>query len=126
MVQMRAAILGVGELAEFIVGQISNHTSLFEGLAFRSTAGDLSLIDVTLRDPVKLAVGIHIVRVIVGSFDGIGPQRVILGGTVDVASRVEGKCRDINATFLVTSQAVRKLTFGGEYDGEAIRQFRIS
>ncbi|MBW9116861.1 hypothetical protein JNB88_24855 [Rhizobium cauense] len=53
---MRAAILGVGELAEFIVGQISNHTSLFEGLAFRSTAGDLSLIDVTLRDPVELAV----------------------------------------------------------------------
>jgi|EndMetStandDraft_5_1072996.scaffolds.fasta_scaffold252475_1 adenylate cyclase len=109
------AILGDGVMAAFYGSVLKSREA---SAAVRCAIAVQSAVDTwnrgTNRDPVKLAVGIHTGRVIVGSLDGIGPQRVILGDTVNVASRVEGKCRDVNATFLVTSQAVRKLAFEGE------------
>ena len=64
---------------------------------------------------IQFATGIHCGKVIVASLGyGDCKELVVLGDTVNVASRVEGKCRCLNASILVTSQVIQKISCEGE------------
>jgi PAS domain S-box-containing protein len=58
-------------------------------------------------DAIKIAVGIHTGHVILGD---IGSEQrlefAVLGDTVNIASRVEGKCRSLDMAMLVTSEVM--------------------
>jgi PAS domain S-box-containing protein len=58
-------------------------------------------------DPIKVAVGVHTGHVILGD---IGSEQrlefAVLGDAVNIASRVEGKCRSLDMAMLVTADVV--------------------
>jgi class 3 adenylate cyclase len=65
-------------------------------------------------DAIQIAIGIHSGRVIVGAIGGDTRKEVaVLGDTVNIASRVEGKCRCLDASILITSQVVEKISEEG-------------
>ncbi len=65
-------------------------------------------------DAIRVAIGIHSDRVIVGSVGSkIRREVAILGDTVNIASRIEGKCRCLDASILVTSQVMEKVSDEG-------------
>jgi PAS domain S-box-containing protein len=73
-------------------------------------------------DAIKVAVGIHTGHVILGD---IGSEQrlefAVLGDTVNIASRVEGKCRSLNMAMLVTSDVMDAVT--GEAAGVRATRF---
>jgi class 3 adenylate cyclase len=72
-------------------------------------------------DPIQVAVGIHYGDVVQGD---IGSDKqlelTVLGDTVNIASRVEGRCRSLDAAVLVTDAVVDALRSEGS-DGLAAR-----
>lgn len=61
-------------------------------------------------EAIQIAVGINTGRVIVGAVgSGRHQEKAVFGDVVNIASRVEGKCRCLNAAILVTSQVIDKI-----------------
>jgi class 3 adenylate cyclase len=68
------------------------------------------------NEAIRIAIGIHAGQVIVGTIgDRQHGEEAIFGDTVNIASRVEGKCRCLDTEVLVTEQvmtAIRAEGFG--------------
>lgn len=66
---------------------------------------------------IQIAIGIHSGHVIIGD---IGSEHrlefTVLGDTVNIANRVEGKCRSLAASILVTAEAIAALEAEGGRD----------
>lgn len=69
------------------------------------------------EDAVQIAIGIHSGHVIMGD---IGSEKrlefAVLGDTVNIASRVEGKCRSLGTSILFTADVMRGLVLEGGED----------
>lgn len=71
----------------------------------------------TESDAIQIAIGIHTGRVIIGAVGSDSRREMaVFGDTVNIASRVEGKCRCLDAAILVTSQVKEKLCLEGSVD----------
>lgn len=59
---------------------------------------------------IRIAIGIHSGSVIIAPVGGaILCEMAVFGDTVNIASRVEGKCRCLDAAVLVTAQVIEKV-----------------
>lgn len=68
-------------------------------------------------EPVKIGMGLHLGQVVVGEI-GSGPSapRTIIGGTVNAASRLEAKCKEMDVELLVSESLLRaaNITLAGK------------
>ncbi len=66
-------------------------------------------------EAIQIAVGINTGRVIIGAIGSDRRQEMaVLGDTVNIASRVEGKCRCLDAAILLTAQVMDKIEQEGQ------------
>ena len=66
---------------------------------------------------IQIAIGLHSGRVIVGAVGGDSRKEIaILGDSVNIASRVEGKCRCLGTSILATAQVLEKVCAEGASD----------
>jgi class 3 adenylate cyclase len=73
-------------------------------------------------EAIRIAVGIHTGGVIIGEVGNASQGEVaVLGDTVNIASRVEGKCRCLNASILVTLKVMEKV--GAEGGRDVVKRF---
>jgi PAS domain S-box-containing protein len=77
------------------------------GLGMLRAVGEWNANCGRFDDPIKVAVGVHTGHVILGD---IGSEQrlefAVLGDAVNIASRVEGKCRSLDMAMLVTADVI--------------------
>ncbi|UIJ70366.1 adenylate/guanylate cyclase domain-containing protein [Aurantimonas sp. HBX-1] len=62
------------------------------------------------KPPIRIVVGIHYGEVLQGEIGGVGRfELAVVGDTVNVASRVEAHCRELDVDLLVTASIVEAL-----------------